>query len=84
MTRGALVLFVGILSVLFLKRRLHPHQWFALLVVVMGVAVVGLSGSLTKKSLSNPSDLMARLSEEAPNEVAVIVGVLFVLFAQIG
>jgi drug/metabolite transporter (DMT)-like permease len=84
MTRGALVLFVGILSVLFLKRRLHPHQWFALLVVVIGVAVVGLSGSLTKKAISNPNDLAESPSEEAPSEVAVIIGVLFVLFAQIG
>jgi drug/metabolite transporter (DMT)-like permease len=27
MTRGALVLFVGILSVLFLRRRLHLYQY---------------------------------------------------------
>ncbi|KAG8813798.1 hypothetical protein FRC17_001417 [Serendipita sp. 399] len=84
MTRGALVLFVGILSVIFLKRRLHPHQWFALVVVVMGVAIVGLSGSLTKQALTPPGDLVPGSVEEGGNEVAVIVGVLFVLFAQIG
>ena len=89
MTRGALVLFVGILSVLFLKRRLFAHQWFALLVVVLGVAIVGLSGSLTKQALPDPKKLLRRFEqegkkEESPDEVAVIVGVLFILFAQIG
>jgi drug/metabolite transporter (DMT)-like permease len=89
MTRGALVLFVGTLSVLFLKRRLLAHQWFALLVVVFGVAIVGLSGSLTKQALADPQKLLLRLKqggkkEEGPDEVAVVIGVLFVLFAQIG
>lgn len=88
MTRGALVLFVGTLSVLFLKRRLFAYQWFALVVVVFGVAIVGLSGSLTKQALAEPEKLLRRFregkKEEGPDEVAVIVGVLFVLFAQIG
>jgi drug/metabolite transporter (DMT)-like permease len=87
MTRGALVLFVGILSVLFLKRRLFAHQWFALSVVVAGVAVVGLSGSLTKQTLADNGGLLnalLRRREETPDEVAVVIGVFFVLFAQIG
>jgi drug/metabolite transporter (DMT)-like permease len=88
MTRGALVLFVGTLSVFFLKRRLFAYQWFALVVVVLGVAIVGLSGSLTKQALAEPGKLLRRFmegkEEEGPDEVAVIVGVLFVLFAQIG
>jgi drug/metabolite transporter (DMT)-like permease len=88
MTRGALVLFVGTLSVLFLKRRLFSYQWFALMVVVFGVAIVGLSGSLTKQALAEPEKLLRPFKEakkeEGPDEVAVIVGVFFVLFAQIG
>ena len=48
MTRGALVLFVGLFSVLFLKRRLFGYQWFALLVVVLGVGLVGVAGALDK------------------------------------
>ncbi|KAF2817586.1 uncharacterized protein BDZ99DRAFT_565308 [Mytilinidion resinicola] len=60
MTRGALVLFVGLFSVLFLKRRLGAYKWFALFIVVAGVAVVGLAGALAKgesvhgESLSQP------------------------------
>ncbi|KAL9094635.1 MAG: hypothetical protein Q9165_003195 [Trypethelium subeluteriae] len=44
MTRGALVLFVGLFSVVFLKRRLGWYKWLALIIVVLGVAVVGLAG----------------------------------------
>lgn len=44
MTRGVLVLFVGLFSVVFLHRRLSPTKWFALLVVVVGVGIVGLAG----------------------------------------
>ncbi|KAF2837727.1 MFS general substrate transporter [Patellaria atrata CBS 101060] len=49
MTRGALVLFVGLFSVLFLKRTLGGYKWFALFVVVAGVAIVGLAGFLDGK-----------------------------------
>lgn len=48
MTRGALVLFVGLFSVLFLKRKLHLFQWFALVTVVLGVGIVGLAGAIYK------------------------------------
>lgn len=46
MTRGALVLFVGLFSVIFLKRKLHLFQWVSLGGVVLGVAVVGLAGAI--------------------------------------
>lgn len=48
MTRGALVLFVGLFSVIFLKRHLGAYKWFALFVVVLGVALVGLAGAIDK------------------------------------
>ena len=44
MTRGALVLFVGLFSVVFLKRKLGWYKWLALVIVMLGVAVVGLAG----------------------------------------
>lgn len=49
MTRGALVLFVGLFSVIFLKRHLSGWKWASLFVVVLGVAVVGLAGALEQK-----------------------------------
>jgi drug/metabolite transporter (DMT)-like permease len=59
MTRGALVLFVGLFSVWFLKRRLGLYKWFALFVVVSGVAVVGLAGALAKDKKATPSALLS-------------------------
>lgn len=50
MTRGALVLFVGLLSVVFLKRYLGLWKWVSLFVVVLGVAIVGLAGALANKA----------------------------------
>ena len=76
MTRGALVLFVGILSVLFLRRRLHLYQWLALIIVMGGVAVVGLSGSLVKQVLSSDPQQLA-VEEGPPPETSVLIGASF-------
>jgi drug/metabolite transporter (DMT)-like permease len=49
MTRGTLVLFVGLFSVLFLHRSLSATKWFSLVIVVLGVGIVGLSGMIEQK-----------------------------------
>lgn len=36
------MVFTGVLSVLFLKRRLYPFHWTAMALIVAGVATVGL------------------------------------------
>jgi len=59
MTRGALVLFVGLFSVLFLRRHLGVYKWFALFIVVAGVAIVGLAGAIAKDHKAVPSTLLA-------------------------
>ncbi|CAE6471366.1 unnamed protein product [Rhizoctonia solani] len=91
MTRGALVLWVGILSVIFLRRHLYLYQWIALFVVMAGVSLVGLSGSLIKNVVGDEAGeavhaFMTSVARSiAPNEpepTTVFVGVLFVLFAQ--
>ncbi|KAJ7090047.1 hypothetical protein C8R43DRAFT_1050460 [Mycena crocata] len=97
MTRGALVLFVGVLSVVFLRRRLWLYQWVSLLVVMSGVGLVGFSGSLIKNVVKEStllsrilSSFIADLPELPPPEgtdepevTKVLVGVFFILFAQI-
>ena len=55
MVRGALVLFVGLFSVLFLKRRLGGWKWMSLFIVVLGVAIVGLAGALERHDTDDPS-----------------------------
>lgn len=88
MTRGALVLFVGLFSVLFLKRYLHLYKWLALVIVVSGVAVVGLAGVIEKDDKAVPSvlSILAKgVDEDDPSSAAVrtIVGVLLIAVAQI-
>ena len=84
MSRGALVLWVGILSVIFLHRRLWLYQWTALVIVTLGVCLVGLSGSLKKGSEADVkgtiSDIIRRRDED-PAKVAL--GVFLVLCAQV-
>lgn len=95
MTRGALVLFVGLFSVLFLRRKLYLYQWLALFVVVLGVALVGLAGALfgdnqghdvTQESpvtVITSGALQIRAAARTPEAVRAIVGVLLIAAAQI-
>lgn len=82
MTRGALVLFVGLFSVIFLKRHLGGWKWASLFIVVLGVAVVGLAGVLDNKhnqpelpGNTNPdgsTDLIKKVSMLVRDEVAAM------------
>lgn len=87
MTRGALVLFVGLFSVLFLRRKLYLYQWSALFVVVLGVALVGLAGALfsgdSGHDLTEDNDLSAQAVAKTPEAVQAIIGVLLIALAQV-
>ena len=83
MTRGALVLFVGIFSVLFLRRRLHLFQWLSLLGVVLGVAIVGLAGAIYHEGKDNIKNLVTIESASGSSAVLSVVGVLLIAGAQI-
>lgn len=94
MTRGALVLFVGLFSVIFLRRKLYAYQWAALFVVVTGVAIVGLAGALfgdsnkgttqenTREAVSHVM-LQAREIAQTPETVKAVIGVLLIAAAQV-
>ena len=43
MLRGTLVLWAGLLTVVILKRRLHIHHWFGMVLITAGAALVGAS-----------------------------------------
>ncbi|KIJ17455.1 hypothetical protein PAXINDRAFT_168112, partial [Paxillus involutus ATCC 200175] len=90
MTRGALVLFVGLLSVIFLRRRLWLYQWISLLTVMAGVSLVGYSGSLINDTVTDAVNLVTahvtgRTPEPIaqPDEAKVLVGIFIILFAQV-
>ena len=98
MTRGALVLFVGLFSVVFLRRKLYLYQWSALFIVVLGVGIVGLAGALAPHDTLKPDSdsvpqsvlLSIRAASEeikavasTPAAVQTIIGVLMIAAAQI-
>ena len=98
MTRGALVLFVGIFSVVFLKRKLYLYHWSALVIVVLGVAIVGLAGAIAPHPQAQPEPnsiiqsgllMMRAMAKDAKSQVKstealyTVVGVLMIALAQI-
>ncbi|KAL6713359.1 hypothetical protein ACLMJK_008824 [Lecanora helva] len=98
MTRGALVLFVGVFSVVFLKRKLYLYHWTALFVVVLGVAIVGLAGAIAPHPQAQPEPSSAvqtgllvlrtvieELKTQAKSTEALytVLGVLMIAAAQI-
>ncbi|CDU23289.1 uncharacterized protein SPSC_01918 [Sporisorium scitamineum] len=80
MTRGALVLWVGVFSVIFLRRHLHLFQWLSLVTVMMGVSVVGLSGTVFKAPEATGS---FDKDDEIGESAQALLGVLLILFAQL-
>lgn len=56
MLRGALIIFTGVLSILFLKRKLKLFQWAGMILVMIGLIIVGLSDYFTHSD-SNKQDI---------------------------
>ncbi|KAI0804102.1 hypothetical protein GGR55DRAFT_659791 [Xylaria sp. FL0064] len=85
MTRGALVLFVGLFSLIFLRRKLHLYQWLSLFGVVLGVALVGLAGAIQPDSRQKATSLTTMVAEDpaAAEALRVVLGVLLIAGAQI-
>lgn len=89
MTRGALVLFVGLFSVVFLRRRLHLFQWLSLVGVVLGVAVVGLAGAIypdqkqgDAQSLTASQPIQTHAEDQSAS-IKAVIGVTLIASAQI-
>ena len=43
MLRGSIILFTGVLSVVFLKRRLERYKWLGMAITIIGITLVGIS-----------------------------------------
>ncbi|KAF8950630.1 hypothetical protein BGZ46_004408 [Entomortierella lignicola] len=82
MLRGALVIFTGLLSIIFLGRRLLAFEWFALFTIVLGIATVGLASIVGAKDKTIVGDSEPD-SDEAIKAAKAILGIGLVLFAQI-
>ncbi|CEP22532.1 unnamed protein product [Cyberlindnera jadinii] len=77
MTRGALILFVALFSVVFLRRSINRVEWLSLVVVVAGIVIVGLSG----KQNAGSESVDSAVSKEASSKL--VVGITLVLLAQV-
>lgn len=69
MLRGSVIIFVALLSVALLGRRLSLLQWIGILGIILGLGIVGLAdfgGDSSSKSRSN-----------------VIIGDVLIILAQI-
>jgi len=55
MLKGGSIIFCGILSVTFLKRKLYAFHWTGLLLVVSGLCTVGLSSVLSSSESNSNS-----------------------------
>jgi drug/metabolite transporter (DMT)-like permease len=77
MLRGAVVIFTGLFSYIFLNRRFKPYEWFSLFMVVVGVGIVGLSSVLF------PQKKPAESLQADEFDFASLLGVLLVLGAQV-
>ncbi|KAF6843679.1 integral membrane protein [Colletotrichum musicola] len=82
MTRGALVLFVGLFSVIFLRRHLFLFQWLSLVGVVLGVAIVGLAGAIYHEDKDGAKNV-ADDGTSTSNSLLSVIGVLLIAGAQI-
>ncbi|SCV01929.1 LAME_0G19438g1_1 [Lachancea meyersii CBS 8951] len=74
MTRGGIVFFVALFSVLFLKRRITHMEWVSLVVIVLGVAVVGYSGQ---------SEVVDAEPESVPLAGSMLLGICSVVLALV-
>lgn len=81
MLRGSIVIFTGIASYLFLDRRLRVYEWISLVLVVGGVAIVGLSSVLTPQN--RPADASMLDGNSSDVDLSSLLGVLLVLGAQL-
>ncbi|ODV60592.1 uncharacterized protein ASCRUDRAFT_70499 [Ascoidea rubescens DSM 1968] len=87
MTRGALVIFVALFSIFFLKKHITRVEWLSLFLVFLGVGIVGLSGSKSHNQEQNsiPNQLANEINNQINKSVnwKVFVGIGLILLAQI-
>lgn len=88
MLRGAVVIFTGFFSVMFLKRKLSKSQWIALFLVMTGVSIVGMSNIITKSTTTKPidekeEDIVNSLNGHGHVSSKNVLGVAMVILAQI-
>nr|CAD7458803.1 unnamed protein product [Timema tahoe] len=81
MLRGAVIIFVGILSILFLGRKLVAREWCGIVLVIFGLGLVGLSDFIIH-SHSDQDESNSDIDKQY-NIVEVIFGDVLIVSAQV-
>jgi len=81
MLRGAVIVFVGIFSVLFLRRRLTVREWGGIFLVIGGLALVGVSDFFAPSTPSQMTNTSAPDSNHSTGQI--ILGDLLIIGAQV-
>lgn len=71
MFRGSVIIFVALLSVGFLQRRLVSREWSGIFIVIIGLTIVGMA------------DFMSNSTDKAYSRNNIITGDLLIIMAQI-
>ncbi|KCV69544.1 hypothetical protein H696_03965 [Fonticula alba] len=71
MLRGCVVVFTGIMSVIFLKRKQYLFHWVGMFLVIAGVTIVGLASTLMTGG------------DDAPAAKNPVLGDILIISAQI-
>lgn len=69
MLRGSIIIFTGVLSKIFLKRKLWPIHWIGMMVTMFGLVLVGLSSVL-------------RDNHQGSSQGQVVLGIVLILAGQ--
>lgn len=71
MLRGAVIIFTGLMALFFLKTKLQAYRWVGMVVVVLGLAVVGVA------------DILLTDEDEDNKTKDIIIGDILIIVAQI-
>uniref|UniRef100_A0A224XEJ2 Putative transport and golgi family organization 9 n=1 Tax=Panstrongylus lignarius TaxID=156445 RepID=A0A224XEJ2_9HEMI len=77
MLRGSVIVFVALLSMVFLRRKITWQQWLGILLVLAGLVVVGVSDYLLNKDSASNSNLNSMITGDL-----IIVGAQVITAAQ--
>ncbi|VEU21526.1 DEKNAAC102594 [Brettanomyces naardenensis] len=84
MTRGSLILFVGLFSVFFLKRTINSIEWSSLCIVFLGVFLVGLSGWIDEKGQGENPELSPDLFVSSTTQTgSILLGITLIFIGII-
>lgn len=87
MTRGALIIFVAMFSIVFLGHRISRLEWCSLFVVVLGVTIVGCNGGSGSDGGSgggsDGNDSLLSSVATARLSSSLFAGVFLILIAQL-